>query len=308
MDHDSIDPVMAEATQWFVTLHDEPSDTDLRPAFEAWRAADTRHAMAYERLQKLWGASAHLPALVAPAAVPDRRVFLRNAVGAGLAVAVVGGTGRLVLGAHPFADHRTRAGERSTVLLADGSRIELSAATALKVDLADDLRRVRLLEGEAWFQVAGDAARPFVVEAAGGRTTAMGTAFAVALSKTMATVSVTEHLVSVASGKASARVAQGQSVSYNRQGVGAPVASDHSSLAWRDGRLAFVNRALGDVVEELDRWTGGHTLVLDKRLAAQPVTLTIGIEDAHDALPRLASILPVRMTRLTSALTVLQNK
>lgn len=307
MDHEGIDPVMAEATRWFVALHEEPSDTDMRPEFEAWRASDARHSAAYERLQKLWGASAHLPALVSQPPIADRRVFMRNAVGAGLAIAIMGGSGRLVLGAHPFADHRTRTGERSTVILADGSRIELSTATALRVDFTDSLRRIRLLEGEAWFQVAKDMARPFVVQAAGGRTTALGTAFAVAAGKNNATVSVTEHLVSVASGGAVKRVSQGQGVRYDRNGIGTPVTSDHVSLAWRDGRLAFVNRPLGDVVAELDRWTGGNTMVLDKGLAASPVTLTIGIEDANDALSRLASILPVRITRLTSALTVLQS-
>lgn len=306
-DQDTIDPVMAEATRWFVTLHEEPSNTDLRPEFEAWRDSDTRHSVAYERLQKLWGASAHLPALVSQTPIADRRAFMRNAVGGGLAIAIIGGSGRLVMGAHPFADHRTRTGERSTVILADGSRIELSTSTALKVDFSNDLRRIRLLEGEAWFQVAKDMARPFVVEAAGGRTTALGTAFAVAVGKKNATVSVTEHLVNVASGGAVRRVFKGQGVRYDRKGIGAPVASDHTSLAWRDGRLAFVNLPLGDVVAEVDRWTGGHTMVLDKTLAAHPVTLTIGIEDAGDALHRLASILPVRITRLTSALTVLQS-
>lgn len=306
-DHDGIDPVMAEATRWFVALHEEPSDTDLRPAFEAWRNSDERHFAAYERLQKLWGASAHLPALASSSPVADRRVFIRNAVGASLAVAVMSGSGRLLLGAHPFADHRTRVGERSTVILTDGSKIELSAATALKVDYSDTLRRIRLLEGEAWFQTAEDAVRPFVVDAAGGRTATLGAAFAVAMAKHVTTVSVTSRMVSVASDGAVKRISEGQGARYNRNGIGTPVSSDHTSLAWREGRLAFVNRPLGDVVAEMDRWTGGHTMVLDKRLATHPVTLTISIEDADDALSRLASILPFRMTRLTNALTILQN-
>lgn len=298
-----IDPVMAEATRWFVTLHEAPSDRSLRPAFEAWREADPRHAAAYERLQRLWGASGHLPTLARPAPSLDRRALLRTVAGAGAAVAVVAGGGRLILGAHPFADHRTRTGERSTVILTDGSRIELSTATALTVDLTAQRRRIRLLEGEAWFQAAPDAARPFVVEAAGGSTTALGTAFAVALHGHAAEVSVTEHAVRVVRDGA-ARVAQGQSLRYGPRGVGAVQAADPLALAWRDGRLAFVDRPLGEVAAALDRWTGGRTVVLDAALAARRVTLTLGTEDAREGLARLADVTPMRITRLTSALTV----
>lgn len=303
---DGIDPIMAEATRWFVTLHEVPSDRALQPAFEAWRAADPRHAAAYDRLQRLWGASGHLPALARPASSLDRRALLRNVAGAGAAVAVVAGGGRLILGAHPFADHRTRTGEHSTVILTDGSRIELSTATALTVDLSAQRRRIRLLEGEAWFQVTPDASRPFVVEAAGGSTTALGTAFAVALHGGAAEVSVTENAVRVVRG-GEARVFEGQSLRYGPRGVGAVQAADPLVLAWREGRLAFVNRPLGEVAAALDRWTGGRTVVLDEALAARRVTLTLGIEDAGDGLRRLADATPMRITRLTSALTVLRS-
>lgn len=55
----------------------------------------------------------------------------------------------------------------------------------------------------------------------------------------------------------------------------------------------------------LDRWTGGRTVVLDRALAVRRVTLTLGTEDAGDGLRRLADATPMRITRLTSALTVL---
>lgn len=297
---------MAEATRWFVTLHEEPSDRDLQPVFEAWRAADPRHATAYARLQRLWGAAGHLPVLARPAPLLDRRALLRNVAGAGAAMAVVVGGGRLLMGAHPFAAHRTKAGERSTVILADGSRIELSTATALTVDLSAQRRLIRLLEGEAWFQVAPDASRPFVVEAAGGSTTALGTAFAVALHRDAVEVSVTEHAVRVVRG-GEARVSEGQSLRYDPRGVGAVQAADPLALTWREGRLAFVNRPLSEVAAALDRWTGGRTVVLDAALAARRVTLTLGTENARDGVARLADVTPMRITRLTLGLIVVRG-
>lgn len=298
---------MAEATRWFVILHEAPSDRSVDPDFVEWRDADSRHAAAYARLQRLWGASGHLPSLVQPSPSMDRRALLRNVAGAGAAIAVVAGTGRLILGAHPFADHRTQAGERSTVILADGSRIELSTATAVAVDFTSGRRRIKLLEGEAWFQVAPDAARPFVVEAAGGSTTALGTAFAVALHGKRADVAVTEHAVQVVADGTQARVSEGQSLGYGPRGLGVAQAADPLALAWREGRLAFVNRPLGEVAAALDRWTGGRTVVLDEALAARRVTLTLGTEDAGEGLRRLADVTPMRITRLTSALTAVRS-
>lgn len=303
----AIDPVMAEATRWFVSLHEAPSDRSVEPAFVDWRDADPRHAAAYARLQRLWGASGHLPSLIQPAPSMNRRALLRNVAGAGAAVAVVASTGRLILGAHPFADHRTQPGERSTVILADGSRIELSTATAVAVDFTPGRRRIRLLEGEAWFQVVPDAARPFVVEAAGGSTTALGTAFAVALHERRVDVAVTEHAVKVVANEVQARVSQGQGLGYGPRGVGVVQAADPLTLAWREGRLAFVDRPLGEVAATLDRWTGGRTVVLDEALAARRVTLTLGTEDAGDGLRRLADATPMRITQLTSALTVVRD-
>lgn len=299
-----IDPVMAEATRWFVALHEEPSG-ELQPAFEHWRSADLRHAAAYARLQRLWGASGHLPSLVRPSGGVDRRAILRNAAGASAAVVAVLGVGRLVLGAHPFADHRTRTGQRSTVILTDGSQIDLSTATALAVDFSASQRRIRLLEGEAWFQVAPDAQRPFMVEAAGGTTTALGTAFAVALKGRGADVSVTQHAVRVAAAGRQVRLLEGRSLRYGAHGPGAVRASDPFALAWREGRLAFVDQPLGEVAAALGRWTGGRTVVLDDVLAARRVTLTLATEDAGKGLSRLAQATPMQITRLTSALTVI---
>lgn len=303
---DGVDPVMAEATRWFVTLHDDPADAKARPEFEAWREADPRHAAAYARLQQLWGASGHLPSLARTHEGVGRRAVLQGALGAGAAVVLVAGVGRLAMGAHPFADHRTRPGERSTVILVDGSRIELSTATALTTDFSGCRRRIRLLEGEAWFQVAPDPRRPFVVEAAGGSTTALGTAFSVAVNGEEAAVSVTDHAVRVASRGAQARVASGESVTYDAKGTGRVRATDSSVLAWREGRLAFVNRPLNEVVATLDRWTGERTMILDNELGRQSVTLTLGVEHAAEGLGRLAEVTPMRVTRVMPGLTLIR--
>ncbi|ATQ42957.1 FecR family protein [Caulobacter mirabilis] len=294
---EGVDPVVEAAVGWFVRLHDDPADPTLRPAFEAWRDADPRHARAYERLQRLWGASAHLPSLAQPALEPDRRRVLRAVVGAGGvgAAALLGG--RLALEAHPFADHRTQPGETARLALADGSLVELSTSSALEVDLDDHRRRLRLLAGEAWFSVTPGDPRPFIVEAAEGRVGALDGAFAVAIERAGVFVSVTAGAARVGLRGAAVRLAQGVSVAYDGRRLGDPRPSDPDQLAWREGKLVLVNRPLAEVASRLDRWTGGRTLILDSELAARRVTLITDTDDAAQGLDRLAPAARIRLWR-----------
>jgi FecR protein len=79
------------------------------------------------------------------------------------------------------------------VTLADGSHVELNSQSAIAIHYDAGQRRVRLLEGEAWFEVSPDPVRPFVVEASGGTVTALGTAFNVDAEKERAHVTVTSR-------------------------------------------------------------------------------------------------------------------
>lgn len=301
-----IDPVVAEATDWFVALHEDPANSTDDPAFQAWRNADPRHAATYDRLSRLWGAAGHLPSLTASGPDMERRALLRRGVGAGALAALALCGGRLALGPNPLADHRTGTGERRTVMLADGSRAELSTATALSVDFSGSRRVVRLLDGEAWFQVAPDPSRPFAVETAGGVATALGTAFAVAREEGGARVTVTQHAVRVQASPIVRTVGEGQSLRYGPGREGRVEEANLSSLSWRGGRLAFVNRPLSEVAATLDRWTGRQTLITDGALGARLVTLMIATDEVEQGLLKLAAEVPMRITRLTSLLTIIR--
>ncbi len=297
------DPATEAAITWFVRLHDDPADTSLRADFEAWRAADPAHGRAYDRLQRLWGAAAHLPALATGGAakglgpLPDRRTLLRGAAGLGGTAAVTLIGGRLALGPHPFATYATRPGETLRVTLADGSRGELSTRTAVDVDFSARRRRLRLLGGEAWFQPSSADLRPFVVEAAGGRIEAPEGAFAAVVEPGVARVGATAGAVRVALGRASAGLQAGQGLSYGRAGLSPVRGLSQDSLAWRDGRLVFIDAPLRHVAAVLDRWTGGRTVILDEALAARRVTLITRTTEAAQGLERLAQATPMRIRR-----------
>lgn len=92
----------------------------------------------------------------------------------------------------------TERGGQRTVRLADGSRVILGGASAVRIDFQGDRRDVELERGEAFFKVARDPARPFVVHAQDVRVTAVGTAFSVRADDVRTVVSVTEGVVDVA--------------------------------------------------------------------------------------------------------------
>ena len=98
-----------------------------------------------------------------------------------LLCALVGG---VIFIAHPVnEDHKlvftTKMGEHLSQTMTDGSIIWLNSSTKIEVNFSDAFRRIKLLEGEAHFEVAKDATRPFEVYADDRLVRAVGTAFSV---------------------------------------------------------------------------------------------------------------------------------
>lgn len=299
---DSADPAIREAIAWFNLLRGEHVAEQDRVRFRAWLRRDARHPEAFRQIEQFWSGLAGLP----EARRRRRRITRRNLGKGALALALASGGLWGASRLHPFADYRTGTGERRIVTLADGSRAELSTSTALSVDFDVRTRGIELHYGEVFFEVAPDPRRPFVVDTARGRITALGTAFAVAEDGDRLVVTVTQHAVMIAAGTQSLRVEEGQQTVLDPHGIGAPVAVDTAeALAWREGRLIFVNAPLGRVVDVLNRWRTGRIVVMNRALAAQPVTLIVSLEDVDKALDQLQDALPLALTRITPLLTLL---
>lgn len=327
------DPLIEEALRWLVVLKDrEATDAD-REAFDLWRRGDPRHEEAWARAQQVWmrvgkigpafanrapaaagtpplaAVSSLRPSLSRPAArpaMPGRRRFLYAAAAAAV-VAVPAG----VVLTRPglFADHGTSVGERRGFSLEDGTTVELAAASSLSVDFTAGARRVVLHDGEAFFKVARETARPFIVEAAGGQTQALGTAFDIKRQGSDVTVAVAEHSVAVSTGGTRTVVEQGQQVRYGQQRLGAVRAADLGQVeAWRRDRLVFQEASLGDVIADLERYRGGRIVITDSRLRDIPVTAVFDARQADAALDTIASSLPIRLRRITDLVVVLSPR
>jgi transmembrane sensor len=205
----------------------------------------------------------------------------------------------------------TAAGERRDLTLPDGSRIELAPGSSVEVagGYGNPERRV-VLEGEAWFDVRHDPARPFRVHAAGTVTEDLGTTFSIR-ARDGSPVRVV-----LVTGKASFRRAGAAAVLELDPGdVGVlgpadstPVATRQIGISdlvsWREGRLDFRDALIGEVLAELGRWYAIDFQLADSALAARRITHTFMAGDLDDALEVLSLSLGVRAERAGAVVTL----
>lgn len=218
------DQIAEQAAYWDARLRAPDCTAAERARYAEWSAARPEHREAFEQLQTIAGSLRHHGARADLRAIRDaalrakplgvRRLFpLAASIAALAAVATLLMTSPAELRSPALAKlstvldsfvsgeqarfYETGVGQRSTVALADGSSIDLNAKTRIKVALDAAVRRIELIEGQAFFHVARDPQRPFVVRAAGRDITAVGTAFDVRLDTSLMRVTLLEGKVKV---------------------------------------------------------------------------------------------------------------
>lgn len=195
----------------------------------------------------------------------------------------------------------TLASQRAATTLGDGSKVSLGADAKLRIppSFPATMRAVKL-DGAASFEVATDAAKPFIVRAGDASITATGTAFDVsAYPKDAASVlrvrsgSVTVKSLSTGT---SQTVEAGQSVAVTRDGaMSAPSAAAlDEAFGWTDGRFVVDNRPLGEVLPLLVRWYGMDIKPTDPSLLTRPVTMRAPLASSREAIAALESSAKVK--------------
>ncbi|AYD01643.1 FecR family protein [Neorhizobium sp. NCHU2750] len=309
----------AQAVDWLLRLQDAAGDDALEAQFQAWLSENPAHGAVFDRVQRAMGDASRL--------LTSDIDFARNAahnndhgpltrprnIVAALILCLAGSTA-FYLADGPMrlrADVMTGTGERQTLTLADGSTLDLNAETAIAIHLEPHERRITLLRGEAYVHVAADPARPFIVEAGRGTTTALGTAFDVNLTDENTTVVVTEHAVTVASAASGGaeRLPENQQISYDPDGrLGSPQPADgNQATAWRQGRIVFEDRPLLSVVEEIDRYIPGRIVIAQSALAGRRISGSLDLSEPQKALDAFAGAIGIKVTRLSPYLTILRQ-
>jgi transmembrane sensor len=234
---------------------------------------------------------------------PSFRRMLRFALAAAAAVIVVG-IASSVFRSMPPQTYATTRGEQRALKLEDGSVVYLNTQSRVQVQFSKSVRAIRLLEGEAMFNVEHDAARPFRVMAGSTVIQAIGTRFNVYRSEAGATVSVVEGVVQISPDAATtaslppakethttveppairlqqARVSAGEQARVAPDGeiITHSVPDLAQIVAWRERRLVFRADRLEDVVTEFNRYNAVQIHILSDTLRGKQIT---GVFDADD--------------------------
>ena len=177
--------------------------------------------------------------------------------------------------------YRTHIGEQQSVLLEDGSTVELNAKSRLRVRFSDKARNIELLAGQALFRVAKDPLRPFVVSSGDASVRAVGTRFDVYRKGSGTTVTVLEGRVAVSSltpkaaplhevergGGEGVLLSAGEQIVVSPKTAALPKPADiPAATAWTQRQIVFQGTPLGEVVEEFNRYNVRQMEVLDESL------------------------------------------
>lgn len=220
----------------------------------------------------------------------------------------------------------TSIGETRKLAFPDGSQAHLNTGSAIELSFSSRERAVRMLKGEAVFDVAHEGERPFVVYTAGGVIRAVGTRFIVKMTDDDVVVTVTEGKVELAergytadervlssdSGGAQPRsilIAEGQS-SRLADSKPQPVHSVTESeltrkLSWTQGKLIFKNRELSYVINEVSRYTPVTISIVDEQLKRKKITGILPIGDIETMLEGIELSLGIKADRVSDKLIYL---
>lgn len=308
---------LEEAMDWFLTLKARPDCRKTEQDFQAWLSRSPVHGRAWARALKTWKQLGEIPpayahlwqsaSRIVPASLPRHRRWNRWVAGAGLALAA----SALILLAGPSvlirwqADHVTRTAETRTLTLEDGTVLDMGADTAIAIDMTPSVRRVTLLSGEVFFDVAHDAARPFTVDAGGVSVAVLGTAFDVQLAEDETTVELARGTVAIsyagADKEENFEMAPGEMAAVDRH-TGAVVRdaiAPEDIAAWRGGRMFVNDITVGAATERLQRYHQAWISVPDPALAARRVTGLYDLKNPDAALEAIVKPFGGRVREVT---------
>lgn len=324
-------PLTAEA--WLARLARPGAGARDQAAFHTWLEASPDHLRQYESakadmaaLEGLYGAfSGDLARL--------RQTSLRQAQGrrkptgrrlvlaGGLACAGLAAAAVLypVLGTRSAGRlYQSAPGRIVDLTLDDGSRVTLDADSAVRVALSDDVRRVTLERGSAYFEVAHAAAHPFQVAVDDRRVIVTGTRFAVSRTIDGGQVSLLEGQVVIGRRDAAMRnaLADGLRMAPGEQAVfrsGEPAivktrADVESGTSWSRRRLVFKDAPLSEVIAAASRYADAPLVLADPDLSRVRVTAVLPLDDPKGLTSGLTALLPIRAERTADGRVLIRSE
>ncbi|MBO9880474.1 FecR domain-containing protein [Xanthomonas sp. D-109] len=287
------------------------------PGLQQWLDADPAHRAEFDALWAL----AHEPALlqalagvalptaaphVAPVRTPRRRWPVAVGLAASLALLAVLLWPWLRPDPAPLVV-ATAPGQMRVLHLDDGSVLTLNGASRVRVQLRAHRREVALEAGEAFFDVAHDARRPFEVTLGATRVRVLGTVFNLARDGAISELSVYSGRVEIVSGRAHRVLAQGMRIEAAPAGLGTLARFDPGAGDWREGWLQTAGIPLSRLVERLNRRSPRPIAIADPAVGALQVSGRFRLDQPEQTLAHLARLYPLRIQRTATGITLAKD-
>jgi transmembrane sensor len=315
----------AEATRWLVLRRDGDFSAHDERAYRVWLDADPSHRAAVVKVERYWQLlgdigedpeimalteqrtrEAHRPVRVRRTAALAACLVgalalgwsLRDGEVAGVTVPLLGSQAGLSSASLQDQAFRTSVGQRTTVTLADGSIVTLDTDSVLRTRRSPNERLLSLERGRAYFKVAKDKRRPFIVTAGDKTVVATGTEFSVDVDVAAIEVTLVEGSVRVEAPTERAGRAQRMEL---KPGWKLTAVTDSNArwrttkvdvervVSWTSGRLHFFNESLGYAVDEMNRYSEKKIVIRDPDIARQPIVGNFRAGDI-DAFVRAVSL------------------
>jgi transmembrane sensor len=297
--------VRVEAATWIARLRDERRGPDVDAELQEWLGESAEHQRAFKRMTRVWEQAGNI------------RMRARTDVSAGLkegsrfspwAAAAAAALVLLVIVSLYWRDDAftTAVGQQRVRVLRDGTRVVLNTDTRIEVNYDEHFRRVRLVRGEARFDVSKRPTWPFIVTVGDREIRALGTSFLVRHDDQDVSVTLVDGRISVtpvaSTGEAPPEAPQvlvpGQRLVISRHH--AP-ALDRPELrrvtAWERGRVEFDDTPLENATVEMNRYTSTRILVRDSEVAQMHIGGVFRAGDSDEFVKIVTAALGLRAER-----------
>ncbi len=341
---------MDAAMQWLLRLRDDNATDKDVAQWLSWYESDERNTQAFDSMQEFWRQTGQLASgpdaaeriarlgsidklgSIDPRPVQARRQWPGHWRAVGIAASLL-----LLLGGAFFSVQRLRVPTVSPpgaevaqvrhTQLPDNSSVDLGANSSVAVEYTPAQRTLDLQKGEAFFSVAPNHQRPFIVKASGLRVRAVGTKFNVREADDRVIVTVAEGTVDVYAADGNGQRSDGSAVAVLaaagslRLTAGNEVtwvvgtdkrvvrATDpERALAWRYGRLEYIDEPLSAVVADVNRYSSRKLIIGDPAIARMTYTGTVLIGSIDEWLRAMPGEFPIKVIATDSSVSLVPSE
>ncbi|ARD45809.1 FecR domain-containing protein [Colwellia sp. PAMC 21821] len=326
-----------EASIWLVRLDNGNLSDQSRKELKTWLSADKRHPVALKAMADVWDDMDEILMIIDN---KDSSVklsiwpILQPIVKPVMLAASISFIALLLWVGMPNdvqkSSYATLIGQQMDATFDDGSIIHLNTNTHIETEFSDNKRIIKLVKGEALFEVAHDPNRPFIVYAGDRLVQAIGTKFVVHLQSEDIQVTVTDGKVKMSKVALNTTLTDINDLNdetihkddvYITKGEKVVVTNDQSptlthfkaenmdrELSWLNGKLIFVNEKLSDVIEEINRYVEIEIVLNDPALHKTLISGRFDLKDSEALIEAIELSFNMKSERLGENKVLLTKK